>query len=564
MAEVGSAYVSILPSARGFGRRLGSELGPDLDRAGRQGGQQYSDGFQKGPSGGFSAIGKTAGLALGAGVLVGVGALAFKAGRFVADTFIDGVGLASDLNETLAKTGEIFGDSAGQVEDFASTSVRRLGQTRQQALNAASTFGVFAKSAGLSGDELVGFSTGLVDLATDLASFGNTDVDTAIQAIGSALRGESEPIRQYGVLLDDATLRQEALALGLIATTKDALTPQQRVLAAQQAILKQTGDAQGDFARTSDGMANSQRILNAAWEEAKTQLGTALLPTLTTFANVLVEKGVPALERFGAWLHDNQDEITTFGIAFGQMVLSVLEGLLRFGAGFFGLQANLATFAADSTGIWGDFGKRFLEIAIEAFGWMPGIGPQLMEARLRLGEFADGAEAKFRVAAAGAKGAQDAMNFAADAAAGLRDELESFRPEYNVIVRTNYVTTGNPNDVPFRSPNGQDFGIATGGYITGPGTGTSDSIAARLSNGEYVIRAAAVDRYGVDFFHRLNAMRFANGGLVGGGSPAPTGPVRLHPDDIRAIGSVILAGAGAVATGALHGESRALSASWRG
>lgn len=57
---------------------------------------------------------------------------------------------------------------------------------------------------------------------------------------------------------------------------------------------------------------------------------------------------------------------------------------------------------------------------------------------------------------------------------------------------------------------------ASGGYISGPGTGTSDSIPARLSNGEYVIRAAAVDKYGIGTFDALNAMRFAQGGYVNG------------------------------------------------
>jgi len=57
-------------------------------------------------------------------------------------------------------------------------------------------------------------------------------------------------------------------------------------------------------------------------------------------------------------------------------------------------------------------------------------------------------------------------------------------------------------------------GHADGGYISGPGSGTSDSIPAYLSNGEFVIRAAAVDRYGVDFLHTLNRMRFAQGGYV--------------------------------------------------
>lgn len=61
---------------------------------------------------------------------------------------------------------------------------------------------------------------------------------------------------------------------------------------------------------------------------------------------------------------------------------------------------------------------------------------------------------------------------------------------------------------------------AAGGYISGPGTATSDSIPALLSNGEYVIKAAAVSQYGRGFFESLNARRFASGGYVGGGAPA--------------------------------------------
>src|SRR5574343_101163 len=75
------------------------------------------------------------------------------------------------------------------------------------------------RPAGLAGDDLVQFSTGFVGLASDLALFNNTTPEQAIQAIGAALRGESEPLRAYGVLLDDATMRQKALELGLIETT---------------------------------------------------------------------------------------------------------------------------------------------------------------------------------------------------------------------------------------------------------------------------------------------------------------------------------------------------------
>jgi hypothetical protein len=222
------------------------------------------------------------------------------AGAFAVKFGVEAVKAASDLSETIAKTGEIFGDSASDIEAFAETSAKALGQTKQQALDAASTFAVFGKSAGLAGDDLVKFSTDFTGLASDLASFNNTSPEEAITAIGSALRGEAEPLRRYGVLLDDASLRQEALALGIVNTTKSALTPQQKVLAAQALIYKQTADAQGDFARTSDGLANQQRILTAQLENVKATIGTALLPIVLEITTFFATYLLPIIEKLGA------------------------------------------------------------------------------------------------------------------------------------------------------------------------------------------------------------------------------------------------------------------------
>jgi hypothetical protein len=229
---------------------------------------------------------------------VAVAAAGVAAGAFAVKLGVDAVKAASDLSETVAKAGQIFGTSAKQVEDFAASAAATLGQSKQQALDAASTFAVFGKSAGLAGDDLVKFSTDFTVLASDLASFNNTTPDEAITAIGSALRGEAEPLRRFGVLLDDASLRAAALELGIVSTTKNALTPQQKVLAAQALIYKQTGDAQGDFLRTSDGLANSQRILTAQIENVKTSIGTALLPVATELFQFIGSKLIPILTNF--------------------------------------------------------------------------------------------------------------------------------------------------------------------------------------------------------------------------------------------------------------------------
>lgn len=209
---------------------------------------------------------------------------------------VKSIDLASDLDETTSKTAVVFGTAADDILDFSTTTAGALGQTQQQALDAASTFGIFGKSAGLAGADLSDFAIDLTTLASDLASFHNASPEEAITAIGAALRGETEPMRRFGVLLDDATLKAKAMEMGLISTTSNALTPQQKVLAAYNVIMAQTVDAQGDFARTSDGLANTQRVLKAELTDLATEWGTALLPIVQEFASEAVPTLIDGLQ----------------------------------------------------------------------------------------------------------------------------------------------------------------------------------------------------------------------------------------------------------------------------
>lgn len=267
---------------------------------------------------------------------------------------IPAVNAASDLNETISKTNVIFGEAASEVQAFADSAATSLGQTRQQALDAAATFGTFGKAAGLTGQDLASFSTDFTSLASDLASFNNTSPEEAVQALGAALRGESEPLRRYGVLLSADAIAAEALAMGLVTTTvneeklsiavqqndlafkkhnetvakfgedsteaaktrialekseialgkavdgtEDKLTASQKTLAAQSLIMKATTDAQGDFERTSDGLANSQRILTAQFKDLQAELGMVLLP--------IVEKGTKLISGLTGVMSENKD-----------------------------------------------------------------------------------------------------------------------------------------------------------------------------------------------------------------------------------------------------------------
>ena len=225
------------------------------------------------------------------------------------------VSAASDMAEAQSKVNVIFGDGASEIAKFAATASSKIGQSKKAVMDAAGTFGTFGKAAGLGGKDLAKFSTGFTALASDLASFNNTSPEEAIQAIGAALRGESEPMRRFGVLLNDATLKAEAMALG-IYDGNGALTAQQKILAAQSAIYKQTGDAQGDFERTSSGLANSQRTLKAQFDDMQVSLGQALLPVIDAL--------LPKVKAFADWAAANPGTFKLIAAAIGAIALAVV------------------------------------------------------------------------------------------------------------------------------------------------------------------------------------------------------------------------------------------------
>jgi hypothetical protein len=320
VAEIATAYLSILPTMRGTGKAIAKEMdGPDVRRGAEQGGK--SAGRRMG--GAFRAA---AGPLLAAASVAGNASFANSA-----------VSSFSELEDSTAAAGVVFGKSMDKIIAQSETASSRMGMSKQQVVDAANTFGTYGKAAGLSGDALAKFATDQTQLAADMASFKGTSPEEAIEAIGSALRGETEPIRKYGVLLDDAALRNEALKLGLIDSTKEALTPQQKALAAQAAIMKQTGDAQGDFARTSESTANVQKTLQANTENLRAEIGEKLAPAFTAAREVandflaristgidwIESTGIPAIKSFGEWIVRNKDWLTLLASVVGGITIAL-------------------------------------------------------------------------------------------------------------------------------------------------------------------------------------------------------------------------------------------------
>ena len=219
--------------------------------------------------------------------IIAFGAAAYKATQ-----------LASDMAETQSKVGVIFGKTADDIRAFGKAAARNIGMSEQEALDAASTFALFGKQAGKADAELNKFAKDFVTLAADFASFYNTEPQEAIIAIGAALRGESEPIRRFNILLDEQTVRTRALKIGIIDNINQALTPQQKVLARTAEIFAQSSVAQGDFQRTSEGLANQQRILKAEITNLTTEFGRAFMPMMLQIVRVVRDEVIPRLQGF--------------------------------------------------------------------------------------------------------------------------------------------------------------------------------------------------------------------------------------------------------------------------
>lgn len=300
-SALATAFVNIVPGTVQVENYLKNQLGGQVANAGDAAGGAMAGGLAQG----FGSKIKGYIGPLVAGLATTFAAVQVK--NFLGDAIRN----ASDLNEAGTATIQVFGDAADKIKAFAS-GASNIGLSSIAATDAAKTFGIFGKAAGLANQANADFATNLTGLAADLASFNNTTVDEAILALGAGLRGEAEPLRRFGVLLDDFTLRQKAMEMGLTKTTKDALTPQQKVLASYQVILAQTATQQGDFGRTSEGLANQQRILDAQMENLKTQIGNGLLPVMTELAHFANDVLVPGFTNLANFFRDYGPVIGAF------------------------------------------------------------------------------------------------------------------------------------------------------------------------------------------------------------------------------------------------------------
>jgi hypothetical protein len=237
------------------------------------------------------------GLGIQIGLALGVAGLAFKATQALVGFFSGGIKGAMDLGETISKTREVFGESAGSVVKQAEEMATSFGLAKGPMLDAASNFGLIASGAGKSKEESAELAGSLTRLAADAASFYNVPMETALEKIRSGLVGESEPLRQFGVLLNETAVKAEAQALGLGKGAK-GIDDSAKVTARASLIVKGLQTASGDLARTQDSAANQFRKSGGGVANFANTVGAILLPAVQSAIGAFNELFASIVETF--------------------------------------------------------------------------------------------------------------------------------------------------------------------------------------------------------------------------------------------------------------------------
>lgn len=225
----------------------------------------------------------------------GIEKLAQKTGKIIAAAFaskqIYNFGkacteLASDLAEVQNVVDVTFPNMAQKINDFAKEAAENIGTSETMAKKFAGTFGAMAKAFGFAESEAADMSIKLTKLAGDVASFYNLTQDEAYTKLKSVFTGETESLKDLGVVMTQSALDSYALANGLGKTTS-AMSEAEKVALRYAFVQEKLSAASGDFAKTSDSWANQLRVLNLQFDTLKATIGEGLIAALTPVIQVI-------------------------------------------------------------------------------------------------------------------------------------------------------------------------------------------------------------------------------------------------------------------------------------
>lgn len=194
--------------------------------------------------------------------------------------------LGSDLAEVQNVVDVTFTTMSDKVNEFAKNAMTSAGLSETMAKQYVGTFGAMSKSFGFSEQQAYDMSTALTQLTGDVASFYNISQDLAYTKLKSVFTGETETLKDLGVVMTQSALDQYALANGYGKTTS-AMTEQEKVALRLKFVTSQLSAASGDFARTSGSWANQVRVMQLQIQSLKATVGQGLINIFTPVIKVI-------------------------------------------------------------------------------------------------------------------------------------------------------------------------------------------------------------------------------------------------------------------------------------
>jgi phage-related protein len=225
----------------------------------------------------------------------GLGSVVKKIGVLIGGAFAIGklaqfgkecVELGSNLSEVQNVVDVTFTTMSDKVNEFAKNAMTSAGLSETMAKQYVGTFGAMSKSFGFSEQQAYDMSTALTQLTGDVASFYNISQDLAYIKLKSVFTGETETLKDLGVVMTQSALDQYALANGYGKTTS-AMTEQEKVALRLAFVQKQLSAASGDFIRTSDSWANQVRVMQLQLQSLKATVGQGLINLFTPVLKVI-------------------------------------------------------------------------------------------------------------------------------------------------------------------------------------------------------------------------------------------------------------------------------------
>jgi hypothetical protein len=222
---------------------------------------------------------------------------------------------ASALQQSSGAIESVFSASAESIRKASETAAQGVGLSTSAYQEQAANIGALLKNMGQPAAIAAKSTQNLITIGADLAAtYGGTTAD-AVAALGSALRGELDPIERYGISLKDATVKAEMARMGNDNLTGSALA-QARATAIQTLIQQQAGGALGAFAREADTAAGQQQRATAEMQNAAATIGEVLLPVVADLATRLAD--------VARWASENSGLVGTLAIVIGTLAAGVL------------------------------------------------------------------------------------------------------------------------------------------------------------------------------------------------------------------------------------------------